>query len=176
MDKGIESGGHGHSSAPSLFTLVSSVIANSPNGPPLLAAGGLSNGTQIASLLTLGTAGAVLGTRFLLTPESLYTFAQKKALLTAKNDSTVRTLAFDRARGTVGWPNGIDGRALFNDTVKDDNNGVSIDQVKKNFAEGVANGDPQKMLVWAGTGVGLMTEVKDAKVSSSTKSATISLT
>jgi len=162
--QGIESGGHGHTSAPSLLTLVSSIIANSPiDGPPLLGAGGLSHGAHVASLLTLGTAGAVLGTRFLLTPESLYTDAQRQALLAAKDSSTVRTLAFDRARGTLGWPNGVDGRALFNDTVKDDDNGVSIDEVKKNFAEGVAKGDANRMLVWAGTGVSLMTEVKDAK-------------
>jgi len=164
MYKGIESGGHGHSSAPSLLTLVSSIIANSPtDGPPLLAAGGLSHGAQVASLLTLGAAGVVLGTRFLLTPESLYTNAQRQALLSAKHSSTVRTLAFDRARGTLGWPSGVDGRALFNDTVKDDDDGVSIDEVKKNYAEGVAKGDAHRMLVWAGTGVGLMTEVKGAK-------------
>jgi nitronate monooxygenase len=108
-----------------------------------------------------------------LTPESLYTDAQRQALLAAKDSSTVRTLAFDRARGTLGWPNGVDGRALFNDTVKDDDNGVSIDEVKKNFAEGVAKGDANRMLVWAGTGVSLMTEVKDAKVSCSIKEAVI---
>jgi len=162
--QGIESGGHGHSSAPPLLNLVSSIIANSPtDGPPLLAAGGLSHGAHVASFLTLGAAGAVLGTRFLLTPESFYTDMQKHALLAAKDSSTVRTLAFDHARGTLGWPSGVDGRALFNDTVKDYDSGVSLDEVKKNFIHGVASGDAHRMLVWAGTGVGLMTEIKNAK-------------
>jgi nitronate monooxygenase len=123
----------------------------------------------VASLLTLGAAGAVLGTRFLLTPESLYTPAQKQALLAASDSATVRTLAFDRARGTLEWPSGVDGRALINDTVTDDDHGVSIDEVRKKFIDGVAKGDIHRMLVWAGTGVGLMTEVKDAKASRSIK-------
>lgn len=140
--------------------LATSVACNCP----ILAAGGLSNGAHVASFLTLGASGAVLGTRFLLTPESRYTTAQKQALLAATNSSTVRTLTFDRARGTLEWPCGVDGRALFNDTVKDDNNGVSIASIKEKFIEGVAKDDANRMLVWAGTGVGLMTEIKDAKV------------
>jgi nitronate monooxygenase len=151
---------------------VSSIIANSPtDGPPLLAAGGLSHGAHIASFLTLGAAGAALGTRFILTPESLYTDAQKQALIAANDSSTVRTLAFDRARGTLSWPSGVDGRALFNDTVKDDNQGISIVEIKRKFTAGVANDDAHRMLVWAGTGVGLMGEIKDAKVSRSMRQA-----
>ena len=76
---GNESGGHGGATAPSAFILVSEVLAAlpSPNAPPILVAGGLANGTQVAAYLALGTAGAVLGTRFLLTPESPYSDAQK---------------------------------------------------------------------------------------------------
>jgi len=78
--QGNESGGHGYGSAPPLFTLVSSLLTVLPKGgPPLLAAGGLVTGRQVASFLVLGAAGAVLGTRFLMTPESLYSDAQKKS-------------------------------------------------------------------------------------------------
>jgi len=114
-------------------------------------------------MLTLGASGAVLGTRFLLTPESLYSDAQKRALLVATDTSTVRTMTFDHARGTLGWPQGVDGRALYNDTVKDDRNNVDFEVVKKKFAEAVKQGDADRMLVWAGTGVGLMTEIKPAR-------------
>ena len=55
--------------------------------------------------------------------------------------------------------------------MKDDDNGVSTDEVKKKFLDAIANGDAHRMLVWAGTGVGLMTEIKDAKVSRSIKEA-----
>ncbi|KAG8220867.1 2-nitropropane dioxygenase [Butyriboletus roseoflavus] len=162
--QGNESGGHGCGSAPPLFTLVSSIIAALPkDGPPLLAAGGLVNGSQVASLLVLGAAGAVLGTRFLMTPESLYSDAQKEALVAAKSDMTVRTMAFDRARGTLDWPAGVDGRGLYNNTVKDMDGGIDINTVKEKFEQGVRDGDPDRMLVWSGMGVGLVSEVKSAK-------------
>lgn len=165
--QGIESGGHGHSSAPPLINLVSSIIAvTGEDAPPLLAAGGLANGAHVASFMVLGASGAVLGTRFLLTPESRYTDAQRYALLSATDSSTVRTMAFDRVRGTLGWPSGVDGRALFNATVKDVENGVSIAEVKEKYLEGTSKGDSDRMLVWAGTGVGSMSEIKGAKVRS----------
>lgn len=162
---GIESGGHGLGSAPALLTLVPSVLSIIPEGgPPLLAAGGLSHGKHVAALLTLGASGAVLGTRFLLSPESLYTQSQRQALIAANDSATVRTLAFDHARGSLGWPSGVDGRALYNNTVKDMDSGVNIETIKHKFTEGNTEGDADRMLVWAGTGVGLMTEIKDAKV------------
>lgn len=147
------------------MNLVSSIISSTNDGaPPILAAGGLANGAHVASFLTLGADGAVLGTRFLLTPESLYTDAQRQALLSATDSSTARTMAFDRARGTLGWPKGVDGRGLYNATVKDVDNGVDMVEVQAKFSKGVAEGDPNRMLVWAGTGVGLMSEIKPAKV------------
>lgn len=86
-------------------------------------------------------------------------------MLAAKDaSSTIRTMAFDRARGTLGWPRGIDGRSLFNDTVRDDDNGVDIEVVKTKFLEAVKKEDAERMLVWAGTGVGEMNEIKQAKV------------
>lgn len=134
------------------------------DGPPVLAAGGLVTGGQIASLLVLGAAGAVLGTRFLMTPECLYSDAQKRALIAAKSNVTVRTMAFDHARGTLDWPAGIDGRALYNNTVKDVDDGVNMDAVREKFQEGVRKGDPDRMLVWSGMGVGLVSEIKSAEV------------
>ena len=164
---GNESGGHGHGSAPPLLTLIPSILHCLRDGaPPLLAAGGLNNGCHVASVLALGAAGAVLGTRFLATSESLYTDAQKRALVAAKSESTIRTMAFDRARGTQEWPAGVDGRALYNNTVKDLDEGADIDVVREKFKKGVSEGDPDRMLVWAGTGVGLISDIKDARVRS----------
>lgn len=115
MITGIEAGGHGSSSSPPLLTLIPSILSISPSdGPPILAAGGLSHGAHIASLLALGADGVVLGTRFLLSPESLYTDPQRQALVAAGLTSSVRTMAFDHVRSTLGWPQGIDGRGLRN--------------------------------------------------------------
>ncbi|CAL1714883.1 unnamed protein product [Somion occarium] len=162
--QGIESGGHGGSYAPPLLDLITSITKNIPkDGPPILAAGGLSNGSQVAAFLTLGAAGAVLGTRFLLTPESQYSETQKAALLPASASSTVRTLAFDYARGTLGWPEGINGRGLRNQIVKLFEKGVDIEILREKLEEGTRHGDPDYMITWAGQGVGDMTEIKGAQ-------------
>lgn len=162
--QGIESGGHGYAGAPPLLTLVPDILSVIPeNGPPLLAAGGLSTGSHVASLLLLGASGAVLGTRFLVAPESLYTDVQRKALVQASGNPTVRTMAFDHARGTLGWPEGVDGRALRNATVDDFDAGVDKDIIKTKFLASSQRQDPTRMLVWAGTGVNLISQVQPAK-------------
>lgn len=96
-----------------ILPLVISAIS-SENSLPIVAAGGVATGAQIASLLTLGASGVALGTRFLLSPESLYSDIQRHALISADSPSSVRTMAFDHVRDTLGWPKGIDGRALRN--------------------------------------------------------------
>ncbi|TFK71621.1 2-nitropropane dioxygenase [Pluteus cervinus] len=162
--QGIESGGHGSSEALPLLTFLLEVLSIVPeDGPPVLAAGGLASGVHLASVLAAGASGAVFGTRFLLSPESLYTDAQRLALVNAKSDSTVRTLAFDQVRGTVGWPHNVDGRALTNLTVEEFNQGEDLEELRKKWQEGTKEGNPERMLVWAGMGVGMMTSVMPAK-------------
>jgi nitronate monooxygenase len=115
---GTEAGGHGSANGLSLLALVPSVLSVvPPDGPPVLAAGGLVTGAHLAALLALGASGIVIGTRFLLCPESLYTDSQRNALLSADSTQSVRTMAFDEARETLGWPKGIDGRGLHNGSV-----------------------------------------------------------
>ncbi|KAI0788826.1 2-nitropropane dioxygenase [Abortiporus biennis] len=163
--QGIEAGGHGGSYAPSTFSLVSTLLTTlPPGGPPIIATGGLSNGTQVAALLTLGAAGAAFGTRFLLTPESDYTDLQKDTLLKADAKSTVRTLGFDHARNTLGWPQGIDGRGIRNELIEDYENGVDVNLLREKLRDGVKAGDPSRMVVWAGQGVGEMKEIVKAEV------------
>lgn len=181
---GNESGGHGAGNAPPVREFVVEVLAEAHkrgHPPYVLAAGGLANGFDVASMLSLGASGAVLGTRFLLSSESLYTDAQKATLINATANSTVRTMAFDQARGTLGWPSGIDGRALKNghfcsenltnsfltiflDTVADYDAGEDVEVIRSKFQEAVQAGDPNRMLVWAGTGVDRMTRVQPAEV------------
>ncbi|GLB43445.1 putative nitronate monooxygenase [Lyophyllum shimeji] len=162
--QGTEAGGHGSSTAPSLLALLSEILSIIPkDGPPVLGAGGLANGGHIASLLALGASGAVLGTRFLLSPESLYSEHQRQALLSAHTTSSVRSMAFDQARDTLGWPSGVDGRGLRNSTVIDFEKGVEIGELRRKYAEGVTADDPDRIVVWAGTGVGLMNRVQPAR-------------
>jgi len=161
--QGIEAGGHGSASALPLHTLLAAVLKAIPeDGPVIVGSGGLANGTQIASLLVLGASGAALGTRFLLSPQSLYSDRQREALLSASTESTVRSMAFDIVRGTTGWPTGVDGRGLNNILVQEVERGDNIDEVRRKSLEAEKIGDKDRMVIWAGAGVGFMNEVKDA--------------
>ncbi|THH02724.1 hypothetical protein EW145_g6706 [Phellinidium pouzarii] len=180
---GIEAGGHSSGEAPPLLDLVPEIIKTFTRGlrvgvpesqgesksvcPPVIGAGGLTTGAQIAALLTLGASGVALGTRFLLTPESLYPPASKTALLAADATSTVRTTVFDDIRGTTGWPASIDGRALRNTALERVERGEKLEDVRQYVEKATREGDAAGMVVWAGTGIGLVTEIKSAGMSSS---------
>jgi nitronate monooxygenase len=85
------------------------------DGPLIVAAGGIMTGSHIAALLTAGAHGCILGTRFVVAKESYYTPSQRDVMVAAKSNTvTERTLAFDYMVGSLGWPEGIDGRALKN--------------------------------------------------------------
>ncbi|EJF64188.1 2-nitropropane dioxygenase [Dichomitus squalens LYAD-421 SS1] len=163
--QGTEAGGHGGATTPSTFTLVSEILAALPGdgAPPVLAAGGMATGSQVAAYLTLGAAGAVLGTRFLLTTECPYTDAQKAALLAAKSGSTVRTMALDYARGTYGWPKRLNGRGIRNKIVDEIEAGVPHEIVQEKYKKGTEANDADYMVVWCGQGVSLMKEIKPMK-------------
>jgi nitronate monooxygenase len=61
---------------------------------PVIATGGLMDGRDIVSAMEAGAAAAQLGTAFLPCPESGASEAYKRAILAAKEDTTVITRAF----------------------------------------------------------------------------------
>jgi nitronate monooxygenase len=130
----------------------------------VLAAGGLSSGGHLAAFLTLGAAGAVVGTRFLVAEESLYPDVHKRAIIAAKSGSAVRSYVFDELRGSTGWPAGVDGRALSIPALSAIEGGADITQLKEEVAEGTKRGDPNSVVAWAGTGVGQLSRLEPAKV------------
>lgn len=167
---GNEAGGHGHGAAPPLAALVTEILREYPRSagpkcPLLLAAGGISTGAHIAAQLTLGASGVVVGTRFLLTPESTYAPTQKAALLDAHATSTVRTLAFDVVRGTLAWPAGVDGRGISTQTSRDYDAGMDVEKVKAQFREAANERSKEGLITWSGTGVGVVDKIQSAGVS-----------
>jgi nitronate monooxygenase len=101
--QGTEGGGHTGTSA--TLPLVPQVVdAVAP--VPVLAAGGIADGRGLAAVLMLGAVGAWLGTAFYAAEESLTSPAKKQALLGMGADATIRTSAYDIARGQA-WPAGI---------------------------------------------------------------------
>ncbi|KAJ7220686.1 2-nitropropane dioxygenase [Mycena pura] len=158
--QGNEAGGHGNSDAPPMFTLLQAVLRAVPSGPMIVAAGGISTGPQIAALLTMGAAGVVVGTRFLFTPECEYAQEKKAVLLKADLNATVRTLAYDDVGRTNGWPPNHNGRAIRNQIMDDLNQGLSLEERITKFDESMAKGEDSRLIIWAGVGVGLTSELK----------------
>lgn len=147
-----------------MTVLLKAVIAAVPDGPAIVAAGGLITGAQIASMLTAGADGVVLGTRFLYTPECSYTDDMKSVLVEAGHNATERSVAFDEVNRTAFWPPGLDGRAISNEIMDDFREGLSLDDRLKSYDEGKARGEKERMVIWAGSGVGLVNEIKSASV------------
>lgn len=173
LSTGNEAGGHGLGASPPLMTvlpetlrLLPSLKALNPAGamPPVIGAGGLSIGSHLAALTALGAAGAVYGTRFLLTPEAQYTDEQKRILSAATGADTLRTMAFDEARGTTDWPKGVDGRGIRNATVEDAFKGIGDASARRTrYAQAAKEKDTSRIVTWSGTGVGLVDKIKPAE-------------
>jgi enoyl-[acyl-carrier protein] reductase II len=61
---------------------------------PVLAAGGIAHGRQIAAALLMGAQGVVVGTRFIATPESQAAQEYRDSIVKAREDSTLRTRCY----------------------------------------------------------------------------------
>lgn len=108
--QGMEAGGHVQSSRP-LHDLLAGVVARAGQ-VPVVAAGGIATGRDIAAALATGAQAVMLGTRFVATKESLGHQQYKLALVAAARSDTAYTNCFD-----IGWPYAMHG-VLRNDTFR----------------------------------------------------------
>ena len=107
--QGSEGGGHvGFSSTMALVPAV--VDAVDPT--PVVAAGGIADGRGIAAALMLGAQGALLGTRFLATPEAPVGDRFREAIVAASGSDAVASTFLDDVL-EIDWP-GAQVRALRN--------------------------------------------------------------
>jgi len=161
--QGTEAGGHG--AARGTMALVPAVVdAVAPI--PVLAAGGIGDGRGIAAALMLGAQGAVIGTRFLATAESLIHANAKARIVAASGDRTIRTRVFDIVRGKD-WPREFDGRALRNAFTErwhgnEDGLARALDAERPRFLAAQERGDVANGLIFAGEAVDLVHEVQPA--------------
>src|SRR3954468_5247267 len=118
--QGVEAGGHVRGTTPVLELLEETRAALGPQYP-VLAAGGMADAVDVRTALEAGADAAVLGTRFLMTPESGALDAYKQRLV--ESDETVLTELFG-----AGWPRAPH-RVLWNEATKrwlaDDRRGPS---------------------------------------------------
>ena len=105
--QGLEAGGHRgtfkNETEEDYGLLVLLRLIQSEMDVPLIAAGGLMNGRDVAAVLTAGATAAQLGTAFLRCPESGASPTHKNALVDSHFQKTAVTRAFSgrRARGLV---------------------------------------------------------------------------
>ncbi|MEP7081820.1 MAG: nitronate monooxygenase [Chloroflexota bacterium] len=179
--QGVEAGGHVRGTTP-LFTLIPSVV-EAVQPLPVVAAGGIVDGRGLAAALSLGAAGALIGTRFLASEEAdVHPEYRRRVLAAGGADDTV----YSEDLFDVGWPNAPH-RVLRNRLVAEweaagkpapgaraDEEGVigtrrmwdgSTSPVRM-YASVTATSafdvDPDRAALWAGTSVGLVREVKPA--------------
>jgi NAD(P)H-dependent flavin oxidoreductase YrpB (nitropropane dioxygenase family) len=107
--QGVEAGGHVRGTTPSLVLLERTRAALGPDYP-VLVAGGIADAQDVRTALDAGADAAVLGTRFLMTPESGAITAYKQRLMESRE--TVLTELFG-----AGWPRAPH-RVLWNEAAE----------------------------------------------------------
>jgi len=165
--QGAEAGGHrSHFEKPSssdrvdvgTITLVPEVV--DAMHIPVIAAGGITDGRGLVAALALGASGVLMGSRFLVTRESMAPEVHKKAMMEQTSDTTVVMDTFS----------GRFARALRN-TFTDQyaQSGAPVLPFPSQF---LANGDIRQestvqgkgdyMPLWSGQGVGLIHDLPGA--------------
>ncbi|KAJ6781650.1 hypothetical protein PWT90_01400 [Aphanocladium album] len=171
--QGAEAGGHGRAhdgvGLQALFPEVSDATRDS--GIPLIAAGGIADGRGLAAALSLGAAGAAMGTRFLAAKETRISKGYQNEVLRANDSaqSTVRTHLYNHLRGTFGWPEQFAPRTVINKSWNEHQNGVPFEELKVRHDEATKAGDaawgPEgRTATYVGAAVGLVHDVKPAAI------------
>ncbi len=159
--QGTEAGGHGGRRSTLPFV---PVVADLAAPTPVLAAGGIADGRGVAAALVLGAAGALVGTRFLVTPEALIGPTAMKAIIEAGGEDTERSRVSDIARGSR-WPARYPARTLRNDFFdrwRGREDELAADTAaRRAYQDAVDSGDLLET-VWAGEAIDLITTVTPA--------------
>ena len=154
--QGAEAGAHRGTFAGSFETsmipirdLVRDISRTLPE--PVVASGGIMDGCDMAQMMALGASAVQMGTAFLACPESGASEAYKRAILAARQDTTVVTRSFSGrpARGI---------RNAFIEKLSGRENLALPFPLQNSLtramrAESARRGDPDFLSLWAGQGV-----------------------
>jgi nitronate monooxygenase len=162
--QGTEAGGHGGTPGRGTFSFVP-VVADLAAPVPVLAAGGIADGRGLAAALTLGAAGALIGTRFQATPESLADASIKTAIIEGSGADTERSRVLDIARGTP-WPSRYSARTLghpFVERWRGREDQLAADAAaQRAYQQAVASGEFPPSPVWASEAIDLIRDLRPA--------------
>ncbi|WIY52231.1 nitronate monooxygenase [Devosia sp. YIM 151766] len=166
--QGQEAGGHVRGATP-LRRLLPAIVKKVDI--PVLAAGGLASGADLVIARALGAAGIVLGTALIATTESFAHSFHQQRLLAATAADTLLTDIFH-----INWPPGAMVRVLRSAVTagRIDNPGAGAERpigeeegrpiylFSTDSPLRTMTGDFASMALYAGTGVGSITEIKPA--------------
>lgn len=164
--QGSESGGHGARHGVALTPFLAQALERAGEAP-VLAAGGVNRGVDLAAVLRQGAAGALVGTRFQATPETLADPAVVAAIVDCRGDGeaiTRRSYVHDVLRRSS-WPKRYDGRTLTDRFVSswcDREDDLEADEAEiEAFRAAVAAGELPGP-VWVNQSVDTIREVRPA--------------
>lgn len=162
--QGTEAGGHGTIERSLFPFLPAAVDAAAPI--PVIAAGGISNGRQVAAALLLGAVGVLVGTRFYAAEEAIGPPNVKARIVERGGDDTLRTRVFDVVRERD-WPEIYPGRVIANAFSarwhgREAELKSSLATEKPRYLEAAAKGDSDTAVIFAGEGLDLVREVLPA--------------
>ncbi|GAA1896238.1 nitronate monooxygenase [Streptantibioticus ferralitis] len=165
--QGVEAGGHQgtHRDDPQLDGAGAGLLSLIPAVReavqlPIIAAGGIMRGAQIAAVLAAGASAAQLGTAFLVCPESGANVLHKRALTDPLFSHTELTRAFS----------GRPARGLVNRFMREHGPYApaaypQVHHLTSGLRKAAAGaGDPQAMALWAGQGHRLARELPAARL------------
>lgn len=162
--QGTESGGHGRPQ----FRLHETLAQISDVFPdvPLVAAGGINDQADLDAAHEFGAAGVALGTAFYATDEAIDVREAKSRLVDVDGADTIRSRVYDHIRGPL-WPEGYTGRTARTSLTdewagQEERLASNVEPHQQAHAEAVANADMGVRVLWAGEGVGGITEVVPA--------------
>ncbi|WP_431899921.1 NAD(P)H-dependent flavin oxidoreductase [Nonomuraea sp. bgisy101] len=162
--QGTESGGHGARRGRSTLPFVP-IVVDLAAPVPVLAAGGIADGRGVAAALALGAAGALIGTRFQATAETLLAPSIAAAIVAGRGQDTERSSILDIARGSR-WPAKYPARTLghpYLDHWRGREAELAADpDARQAYQDGVVRGDLPPLPVWAGEAVDLITDLPPA--------------
>jgi nitronate monooxygenase len=162
--QGTESGGHGARHGRSTLPFVP-IVVDLAAPVPVLAAGGIADGRGVAAALTLGAAGALIGTRFQATAEALVAPTIAKAIIEGHGQNTERSSILDIARGSH-WPSKYTARTLTNPYLDQWRNHeadlTTNPQAKQDYQDAITRGEIPPLPVWASEAIDLITNQPSA--------------
>jgi nitronate monooxygenase len=156
--QGRDAGGHAGTTRGTVGLVPAVVDAVGPS-IPVVAAGGIGDGRGLAAALTLGASGVLMGTRFAISTESLWSEAMKQRVVASGGDDTQQTRVFDIVRNAP-WPSHYPGRTIRNDFSErwhgDESNLIADRANLEKAFTATPDDDVDTRAVWAGESADLI--------------------